>query len=881
MVDRGEITERSLESRIIGVLSVRVVSVSQLSKELGVKRYILTGYLEAMKNQGKLTYHKVGKSNCYTLAKSIPRVRGRAFAFIMLLTLGVLYQASIAAAMPTIGDIYMSPSAELWTGESLYMAVNCTDGANGTIAGVFAILSGSGGFNIPNRTMPIASDGSYATTIEALYLKDPSSFTANVFCTGSDATTAVATRLFSVSNLTVDVASLQGAKIYLGSQIELDAQVRKDGTSITSGPTFSITFNGQVRAPKVAPPYDPSRGWLMYFDSPSASGAYDVDVTATVGRASNTDRIKIDIIDPVQFYVSSIDKSVVASGDYVTIQTYAFDHGSVIPINSDILQVKVGSVPATIISITPVSNYFNVVVSLPSLIAGSYSLTSVLSYNGYSFSSSKAVNYAVSVSGKLTDESGHGVSATVRFSQGGNEKIVLFTDSNGGYSGTLPVGDYDIQAAFSHTTMNLYGVTVDGFDDPIKHYFLSSGDIRGVDVAGVYVYEVSIPFRNASLEMKYDESKVANENDLKIYRCDSWSTGKQTCYSGWKEIYGFVDTLRNTVYINTTGLAAFSIGTIKQLSLDYNINKDDYSLRELVKVRGMAIDNFRDPVPNVTVTMRIPEASVSQSAVTDANGLFSFDYPAPGIEGKYTVRLSAELDPFVGVESSSSFRTVKSKDMTLVIPDSLQMAQGDRYVQEFRITNTGQTDLVGLNASLEGMPDGYYSMDGSVGSIKSGESAVVSADIRLPDNASIGTSAVTFIVRGADISAQKVFGFTVTENKSDDRVPVPTTGQFWDIQFPVVPKEILYLTAIAAICFFAAYFLKKRRLSEPRAKEKEVVRKSFSEVKDFMDSQPPDIKTNDMSHDANDMSKEKSVDDEGGSPTDAVGGERFRKTTAN
>lgn len=64
-----ELTGKDIENKIIRILNNRLLSTSQLAKELGLKRYILAGYLEAMKNQGKLEFHRVGKSNIYTVVK--------------------------------------------------------------------------------------------------------------------------------------------------------------------------------------------------------------------------------------------------------------------------------------------------------------------------------------------------------------------------------------------------------------------------------------------------------------------------------------------------------------------------------------------------------------------------------------------------------------------------------------------------------------------------------------------------------------------------------------------------------------------------------------------------------------------------------------------
>ena len=62
---RKELTSNDFEKKILGILSKRLMSVSQVAKELGIRRDVAAGYLEALKNQGKLEFHKVGRSNVY------------------------------------------------------------------------------------------------------------------------------------------------------------------------------------------------------------------------------------------------------------------------------------------------------------------------------------------------------------------------------------------------------------------------------------------------------------------------------------------------------------------------------------------------------------------------------------------------------------------------------------------------------------------------------------------------------------------------------------------------------------------------------------------------------------------------------------------------
>lgn len=61
------ITPNDLEKRILELLSRKLLSVSQVAKELKIRRDVAAGYLEALKNQGKLEFHRVGRSNVYTV----------------------------------------------------------------------------------------------------------------------------------------------------------------------------------------------------------------------------------------------------------------------------------------------------------------------------------------------------------------------------------------------------------------------------------------------------------------------------------------------------------------------------------------------------------------------------------------------------------------------------------------------------------------------------------------------------------------------------------------------------------------------------------------------------------------------------------------------
>jgi len=57
--------ENVVEKRILSLLSKQIMSTSQVAKKLNMRREVTSGYLEALRDQGKLEKTKVGKSNIY------------------------------------------------------------------------------------------------------------------------------------------------------------------------------------------------------------------------------------------------------------------------------------------------------------------------------------------------------------------------------------------------------------------------------------------------------------------------------------------------------------------------------------------------------------------------------------------------------------------------------------------------------------------------------------------------------------------------------------------------------------------------------------------------------------------------------------------------
>ncbi len=67
MDPKERVTSPDFEERILNILKKDIMSTSNLARQLGVRRDIVAGYLEALKNQGKVEFKRVGKAHVYLI----------------------------------------------------------------------------------------------------------------------------------------------------------------------------------------------------------------------------------------------------------------------------------------------------------------------------------------------------------------------------------------------------------------------------------------------------------------------------------------------------------------------------------------------------------------------------------------------------------------------------------------------------------------------------------------------------------------------------------------------------------------------------------------------------------------------------------------------
>lgn len=176
--------------------------------------------------------------------------------------------------------------------------------------------------------------------------------------------------------------------------------------------------------------------------------------------------------------------------------------------------------------------------------------------------------------------------------------------------------------------------------------------------------------------------------------------------------------------------------------------------------------------------------------------------------------LSAVKYPYLKFDSSMILEIVKSKDLSIVFPDTVKVKEGESLTQNFTITNIGQTDLYNLNISLTGVPSEYYTLTDKIEKLKVGEEKTVSVYFSVPYNISLGTYSATLKVFNEDLSKEKIFGFTIVGQ--NQTTTVPTTGISGKIVLPEITPDLIYILMFAAVVFTLAFLLKRRKVRKQR-----------------------------------------------------------------
>lgn len=717
-----------------------------------------------------------------------------------------------AFATPIIQDVSVQPSS-VWLGEYSTISLNCFDDGGNDIVKVYANITG------PNVTIPTMyftkDDGNdYTLIVNKEYLDRTGNFDALLYCENSVGENNQTSTSITVSRLSGYINEINPKPAYIGDTIEISFIVKKDENRLSSNVNFNVSLNDNLVNLVVKPAYDYIRGWLLKIPTPYPADMYNLKVTAFYDRANVSDYDNIEVRNKTEFSILSIKKggqitSQMVGKDNITVNLKFLENGNIIDMNKNVVDIKIGSTDAEIKGLYKQSDgSFNAEIVAPDISAGTYDMVAYFYHEGLTYSDSSTVNYVVSLSGNVVTGS------QIKFIQNNQTKLEITLDSYGDYSGFLPPGTYDVEVVFPQSRLYFYQAVINSFDDPIKYRYSDNAAIPGIRNAGLFVYEVAFSYSSVDIEINYIERNVLNEDNLKIFKCSNWNSGKETCNSNWIEMSSEMDRIRNKARISSTSLSTFVIGEIKSLNADFNLDKNQYNIDDVIKVKGIVKDEDRTSVSNATIDVYIKNTQISSKITTDDNGIFSLDVPTPKNEGEYELILKARKQPYNSFEKSKIFELTKSKSVLIDFPDTIKIAKGGNFTQAFSLMNNGQADINNLKIYFEGIPESYYNFSENV-SLKSEERKTFDLKFSIPFYAESGISSATLKIEGNNISQEKVFGLSVLEKNESKNETLPTTGLVTGITLPEINYlDIIYIVAFAIVCFSLAIVLKKRKIKE-------------------------------------------------------------------
>ena len=746
-------------------------------------------------------------------------------------------------------QIDVEPS-EIWIGDSVI--ITCWYSDNTTPNTPYAIIEHINQHSLWTKNDFIQVNETHFDTV----FSPPLLGNYKIFCTNDVIDSSETT--FKMSRLSLSITDYTEIA-YLGDKIVSHVKIIETSDSdevVTTNLDFNVLLNDKNVQIDNDATYCLGSEWIVTTEKLSDSdfdpSTYTLTINATYKGESASSTENIQIKYPVGFELIDIDRIEVLPEDSITITLKAMDKGNPIPLQDLQLKFQISDKQCTILSTTQVGNNFDVTISAPSLSPGSYTMLIKVIYGDYRWEyDSITIDYGVPITINMKDSSDKAVATQLRFLMEGVEKKRFVTGPDGSFSGYIPPGTYDIELTFPNSKLILHDVIVNDFDNPIR-FDKPSIDINipGIGVGDVYIFEVALSYSDVYLELKYDSSKILDENAITVYKCENWNFGRRICSGDWKTVNTEIDTIRDLIKINTSSLSAYLVGYKKEMILNFETDKDEYCLTDVIKVTGIVEDEDDKPASNVQINASIPDTGISASGKTDNGGVFAFEFIGPDQEGEYIIIVKAEKSPFSTINSSKTIKIIRSSKLSILLPESIKVNQGESSTMWVSIVNPGQTDFSNLTLSLSGIPENYYTLSG-INELKAGNEKKVAIDFTIPENTGKASHTGKLRITYDDTYLEEQFILTVLSVEENESISTETSEGFkfpslglptGKIILPTMDTEVLIIAVFTVFIFSFAVLLKKRRITtEP---ERDSVKNLLLDIKREVERPLVKVKTN-------------------------------------
>jgi len=346
-------------------------------------------------------------------------------------------------AVPVIENFSINPH-QLWTDEAPTISLNCYD-ENHIITSVYSNIVGP---YIILPTLNFAQVGiNYimdSSRIEP-YLDRTGLFTVNVYCVNDVDETNSTSGTFTISEISIDVDSIDPDPMFIGDMVEVNLEVEKDGLPIkTYDVNFQIFFDDQFSDfTPTQPYYDERKGWVLRTDAPDDPGKYEFEILADYNGKEVIYDTQLNVEEPIQFKIVDVDNNEeIRPDDNITVKVRAFEKDNKIDLKKEYLTLKIGSVEIDSDNFyisSAGSIYDNIILKTPDLSPESYVLRIDFDYKDSSITETSKVFYVTPISGEILNYNDNPMDTEFSFTSSDMSKKIE-TGKNGSYYGFIILG---------------------------------------------------------------------------------------------------------------------------------------------------------------------------------------------------------------------------------------------------------------------------------------------------------------------------------------------------------------------------------------------------------------------------------------------------------